>query len=133
PPRSCALSEAKSPWKAPMGVRAAPRMTMGSDMVMAPGERARSAARGRRPAAWGVNRSGKWVCSAAPAGADLGNGLLAGAVEVGVAAHGHVEVLDQTILQAIDPAVQGDRLAAVPGFLQHGGVGQVDDLFDGVE
>src|SRR3954470_20358576 len=32
PPRSCADSAEKSPWNAPMGVRAAPTMTMDSDM-----------------------------------------------------------------------------------------------------
>ena len=32
PPRSCADSEEKSPWKPPMGVRAAPTMTMESAM-----------------------------------------------------------------------------------------------------
>jgi len=31
PPRSCADSAAKSLWNEPMGVRAAPTMTMGSD------------------------------------------------------------------------------------------------------
>jgi len=30
PPRSCAARLAKSPWNAPMGVRAAETMTMGS-------------------------------------------------------------------------------------------------------
>ena len=33
PPRSCAASEEKSPWKAPMGVRAEPTITMESDMA----------------------------------------------------------------------------------------------------
>jgi hypothetical protein len=33
PPKSWAASAEKSPWKLPMGVRAALTMTMGSDMV----------------------------------------------------------------------------------------------------
>ena len=33
PPRSCAARLEKSPWKAPMGVRAAPTMTIESDMI----------------------------------------------------------------------------------------------------
>src|SRR4051812_17264277 len=36
PPRSCAASVEKSPWKPPMGVRAAPTMTMDSAMVFTP-------------------------------------------------------------------------------------------------
>src|SRR5205085_282619 len=36
PPRSWAASEAKSPWKPPMGVRAAPTMTMDSAMMVSP-------------------------------------------------------------------------------------------------
>ncbi len=34
PPRSCAASDEKSPWKLPMGVRAAPTITTESDMAI---------------------------------------------------------------------------------------------------
>jgi len=49
------------------------------------------------------------------------------------AADGDVEVLPDAVLDAVDAAVHGDLLAAVPGVLDDAGVADVGDLLDDVK
>src|SRR5471032_1118703 len=48
-------------------------------------------------------------------------------------ADGHLQVVQVAVLQAVDPAVHRDVLAAIPRILQDGGLADVGDLLDHVE
>ena len=43
------------------------------------------------------------------------------------------EVVDEAVVQGVGPAVDGEGLVAVPGVLDDGGLGDVDDLLDDVQ
>src|SRR5574343_1254054 len=105
-PRLAAVRLEKPPWNEPMAVRAAETMTMGSFM-------------GGSPALWlsDLERQG------------VDGGLVAG-MQLFVAFAGDAQVLDDAVLEAEEPAVQGHRLAPVPGVLDHRRMAEIGDRFD---
>ena len=54
------------------------------------------------------------------------------ALEVGEAGQLDAEIADSSVTDIVDPAVNGDGLAAGPGGCDHGGLGDVEDLLDDV-
>ena len=47
--------------------------------------------------------------------------------------HGQAQILQQAVVHAVHPAVQGDILATTPGILQHRALRHVDDLLNHIE
>ena len=52
---------------------------------------------------------------------------------LGLVAHRDAEIAHQAVVQAVDPAVHGDDLAASPGILDHRCAANVAHLLDDVE
>jgi hypothetical protein len=48
-------------------------------------------------------------------------------------AYGDVEIAEKAVFDAVNPTMDGEFLAALPGVVGNGGVANVDDLFDDVE
>ncbi len=63
--------------------------------------------------------------SVALARSDLLDSLVVDILQAAHTRHGHFEVGDVAVVEAVAPAVQSHLLAAGPGILHHGGLGHI--------
>ena len=58
---------------------------------------------------------------------------LVGGRDLVLARDGDAEVADEAVLERVSPAVDGERLTALPGLVDDGGLRDIDDLLNDVE
>ena len=78
---------------------------------------------------------GRWALKGSPPrlAADGSNRVPVIALKVAGGARAHLQVAEQAVGEAVDPAVDREVLSALPCIAHHGRLSGIEDLFDDVQ